>query len=563
MINSLKSLLCLVLNTLGYIRLTLTIPVDSIAKTSTTLPMGEMTVQTGHDSEPVSEVMSDSSEGCSKADQAEPDVLARWRPIMIKNKEELGCMKRDGEKINKRIKSLKTLARAQPQALNMRDLAHDLEVLYKKLTQARVFELHGGSTEVLSVPRGPKHPKTHPEIPVTAPQPSTLVEALRQELQVVDSSTTTTAVISNTRKPHQDEQNWTGSGIVGSLISKKRNHNGSIKMTEANNADIRLPDVLLCTINHLSSVPMIDRIWWIFSMKFKAYLMKNPSELPHFKLKMLEAWFLLHDYTINYRLMPSELLEKIRSLNVHHVSKSVQCYIAWKVFDTHHLFGFSFGNCLIPTLEFLTTNESVEHFHRAIQGISHEDQRLVVYNSLEAIKKLSRKRFPVIPVHSAQFDQIRLLFFSRNFIKDVELLAMKLNYKQGKVIKEHYLQPLVINSIDMILNPPGRCFTKMRFELLMTYAILKFLNFYYKPMVVEFKPKQIADESLQKKLQFMSDILEIQNNCSNSVDNPEKEWKYSQRILKEIQEEPTMIKWIKNIFYGVSGYKVSQLIPNI
>jgi hypothetical protein len=118
----------------------------------------------------------------------------------------------------------------------------------------------------------------------------------------------------------------------------------------------------------LGLVPLIDRAWWIFSLKFKAYLMKSPSELPHFKLKMLEAWFLLHDYTINYKLMPSELIERIRTLNTYHVSKSVQCYVAWKLFDTHHLFGFSFGNCLIPTLEFLTTNESVEHFHRAIKG---------------------------------------------------------------------------------------------------------------------------------------------------------------------------------------------------
>jgi hypothetical protein len=194
--------------------------------------------------------------------------------------------------------------------------------------------------------------------------------------------------------------------------------------------------------------------------------------------------------------------------------------------------------------------------------MSHEDQRLVVYNCLEAIKKLSIKRFPVIPVHSARFDQIRILFFSRNFIKDAELLAMKLNDNHGKVKKEHYLQPLVKKSIEMILNPPEIFFTKIRFELLMTYAILKFLSFYYKPMVVEFKPKGITDEFLQKKLHFMSDILEIQNNHSNSADNPEKEWKYSQRILKEMQEEPKMMKWLENIFYGISGYRVSQLVSN-
>ncbi|KAH9473684.1 hypothetical protein Pst134EA_000763 [Puccinia striiformis f. sp. tritici] len=613
MMAALKMFLCLVLHTLGYIRLALTSPVEATAKESMTYPaVTSLTEHTADSSFPV--VIE------NEYDQLKPDKLAKWRHTSSQFAGYLASMQKDSEPVRDRIKSLRAHAhhhaqfftqdqhgaqRRRPrlekskrisryqfvsQLGNHRDLlimSDGLEATYKHLTQDRVFELYGGAQSVLSGLRRPEAPidTTDRAFPSAAYQ-FTEADMLYKYLStypahpsIHPSERKSSALSGGHSGTHSDG----GFSLLEKMIdliamekfeqfnknpvrstekqstqnSKKRDFNGNLK-SPVQKEEIQLANQLPRTVNTHILFPAAEEMLLMLQKRLTSFPDVNCSNPARFNMEFLEAFFLLIDYIIKYQLMSPRVIERIDALQSHRLLHTVQYYIELKHISTKNpvYSGFHVAGSVVPTLEFLTTHESMGHFHRAIKELSNEGQKLVVYESLKTNNKLSKSQDWVGQDCTEKFQWVYYTFFRSDFIQDADSLSSELVKRKGKMeynptTRSNEVIPLLQDVIDIFLNIEGENDAAGGFEKVTAYAILKFFNSFYEPIIAEFNTSQMGHRDIKKEIKLIDDMLEISHGQPHDSETTKKEQKFIQKIQKELQEEPQMKEWITNLMFQV------------
>ncbi|KAI9601017.1 hypothetical protein H4Q26_000814 [Puccinia striiformis f. sp. tritici PST-130] len=187
--------------------------------------------------------------------------------------------------------------------------------------------------------------------------------------------------------------------------------------------------------------------------------------------------------------------------------------------------------------------------------LSNEGQKLVVYESLKTNNKLSKsqdwlgKTALKIPVGLLHI--LSIGFYPGCRQSFIRLVKRKGKMEYNPTTRSNEVIPLLQDVIDIFLNIEGENDAAGGFEKVTAYAILKFFNSFYEPIIAEFNTSQMGHRDIKKEIKLIDDMLEISHGQPHDSETTKKEQKFIQKIQKELQEEPQMKEWITNLMFQV------------
>ncbi|KAH9473815.1 hypothetical protein Pst134EA_000880 [Puccinia striiformis f. sp. tritici] len=231
-----------------------------------------------------------------------------------------------------------------------------------------------------------------------------------------------------------------------------------------------------------------------------------------FKLQFLECLLLLGDFIHKYRLLPAEMIAKMRIFGVSAIWTNLQNHI-WLSLSIWGGKYFDKAESVIPQLEFLTTSPTLKHFHRAIKALPPQYHVYLVFEALCATMHSGPQYFDS-GGPSPRFSRIDDGFCQLKFLIGVQQLCEKLR----RTPEMDYAGPhgdllvvILIQRLILFFHNPTRTILsdQERLEFQMTFYMLDFLDKYFQQIMKAMQQRGEITSILNRQLEFMRHYLKF------------------------------------------------------